>query len=1285
MSIFHFNSAIAEGSITRPLMDRKSLLAVLFLLALAATNRVAAQEANWIWSADQVQGEIPAGDGFFRKQLMVDNVEQATLTITADDRYDLYLNGRLVGNGRSTGQMEQYDISKLLIRGNNVVAVRVTNLVAGHAALAARMYVKSKGKSWQNYSTDATWRCSTLAAEGWQRTGFDDSTWKSARVLGLLGETAPWDRDPETNSKQTTTEDGRFKINAEFVVKEILDSEKVGSLINMAFNEFGHIIAAQESGPLLLIYDSDKDGIPDKTREYCNTVHGIQGILPLNGQVYVTGQGEEGHGVYRLTDEDHNGSIDRATRIVGFKGKFGEHGAHGLVFGPDGYIYCVLGNHVQYDGEFADSSPYKHMYEGDLIQPRMEDPGGHAAGVKAPGGSVIRFDTEGDRVELVAGGLRNAYDLILHPSGKIFAHDSDMEADEGAVWYRPTALYEIAQSGEYGWRSGWAAWPNYYFDRLPATLETGRGSPTGGCTYAHHMFPKRYHNSLFLADWSQGKILCVRLNDKDGPTSEVFIQGHPLNATDIAVGPDGALYFCTGGRGTKGGIYRISWKGKVPDSVKNLGSGLASALKQPQLDSAWARQAIAALKREMGNQWNTQISELVRNEQASPAQRTRALELMQLFGPAPTPLLLTELTTAANPEVRARAAALLGLAEANPLVSAELAKLLDDSDRQVQLEAAEALLRASYEVTATQLVPLLKSTDRRLSYTARQLLQRLPTQQWAAEMLDHGDQRVKLQSGLALVTVDPSRENCLQVLNSVQQMLGGFISDRNFIDVLRLTEVALHRGGLSAAAIPELTESLAKEYPVGDRILNRELFRILAFLNCQQIVPTAVATLQQDLPLEERMLTALHLSLMKHSWTTEQRYAIVKFFEQAIAADAGSSVPLYVMQLTRRLCKDLTLEEARVFVAEGARWPNAALVGLHHFPDRLTEEDLKLLKQVDMEIDQKGFEAEQYKRLRTGIVALLSQHGDDQSQAYLREAWVRSPERRQAIALGLAQFPSDENWDYLIRSFPVLETYAVAEVMQALLKIPAATDDSQAIRHVILHGLRMQADGQSPQSAVDLLNYWVHGEDAQISTEDIETQLTQWQQWFVQQYPDEPAAELPKLAGNSAWTIETLSEYLATSEGRRGNSDAGKLSFSKAKCADCHRLGAIGQSIGPDLTSVANRFTRKEMLEATLFPSHIISDQYRSQRVLTVDGQVYTGLLNESDSNVIVVRDSNLQEHTIAREDVEEMSISHTSMMPSGLLDQLTLAEIRDLMAFLGYVPEGVQQVAQQPPAKSTR
>ncbi len=162
---------------------------------------------------------------------------------------------------------------------------------------------------------------------------------------------------------------------------------------------------------------------------------------------------------------------------------------------------------------------------------------------------IIRTDLKGDVVQLVAGGLRNVYDLAFSPEGELFIHDSDMESDIGTTWYRPTRLCHVLPGGEYGWRSGWANWPEYYVDLLPAIADTGRSSPTGAVFYNHVMFPEPYRNALFLGDWSEGRILVAHLKPNGASYTanvETFLSGQPLNVTDLDVGPDGWLYFVTG-------------------------------------------------------------------------------------------------------------------------------------------------------------------------------------------------------------------------------------------------------------------------------------------------------------------------------------------------------------------------------------------------------------------------------------------------------------------------------------------------------------------------------------------------------------------------------------------------------------------------------------------------------------------------------------------------------------------------------------------------------------------
>ena len=83
--------------------------------------------------------------------------------VVCDNQYELYVNGKLVGSGADWRKMDVHDMTKLLGPGPNVIAVKGTNTDAGAAGLAARVIIKQVGGTFENYSTDATWRTSVKA------------------------------------------------------------------------------------------------------------------------------------------------------------------------------------------------------------------------------------------------------------------------------------------------------------------------------------------------------------------------------------------------------------------------------------------------------------------------------------------------------------------------------------------------------------------------------------------------------------------------------------------------------------------------------------------------------------------------------------------------------------------------------------------------------------------------------------------------------------------------------------------------------------------------------------------------------------------------------------------------------------------------------------------------------------------------------------------------------------------------------------------------------------------
>ena len=1251
------------------LVVRLSLLALIasfFLCDGFSDKQAIAQEAEWIWSPEHKKDNVPRGPCHFRRSFRLNTPEKGQITIAADDSYDLYVNGKKVGSGESARRLDRYNISPHLRSGRNIIAVRVANQNGATAALVARVHVKQRGSGWQSFSTNKSWRTNLRPLPLWNLPVYNDSGWKLSQSFGMLGQTEPWDRAKGVEPTQQENHE-RFRIANEFQVQRVLGDEECGSLIAMTFNEFGQILASREGGPLVLIIDSDRDLLPDKVRVYCKEVTSCQGILALNGEVFVTGEGPDGNALYRLIDRNRDGKVETVRTLLKFRGPLGEHGPHGLTLGPDGMIYVVIGNHSAPQQEYDPASPHQNFYEGDIV-PRYEDPGGHAVEVKAPGGVIIRTDIEGKKIELVAGGLRNAYDLAFNDRGDLFTHDSDMESDIGMTWYRPTQVYQVVPGGEYGWRSGWAKWPDYFVDNLPAIADTGRGSPTGAVVYNHHMFPKRFHGALFLGDWSEGRILAVRTTPSGGSykaDTEVFVEGQPLNVTDLEVGPDGAIYFITGGRDTSGGLYRISWRGTVPDGIKNLGKGMTTVIRQPQLQSAWSRQKIAAIKIELGDKWDKTIIGVAAT-QANPSHyRTRALDVMQLFGPLPSEQLLVQLSSDQNESVRAKAAELMGL-RSSPTLTDALLGMLDDSDRSVRRKACESLLRKGESASIDQLTPLLTSDDRYESWAARRLLERTPIDQWREAVMSTKDQRLFIQGATALLIVQPTKLNASDVLVRVSNQMNGFISDRDFVDILRVAQLAYHRGQIQPNDLPTLRDQIAEEFPSGNSQMNRELSRLLGYLQVDSITDRYIEYLNSpDVPDIDKLHVAMHVRFVNSGWTSDQRIEMLRYFTRAIELEGGGSYEHYVMNASRDFAKSIDEEDVMLVLGNGAQWPHAALGVLYKLPAKLDGTMLKQIKLLDRQLQ--GREDDATRQLQIGIVAVLARNADDQSMEYLREIWVRDPERRETVAMGLAQHPDGENWDYLLRTLPVLDGDMAPMVLKQLKRVNLRPEEAEYYRQVILKGLTLKEEG-APM-AIALLEHWT-GQRMSAEHDSWKTALAAWKQWYANKYPQAPPAELPVASDESKWDYDELLEYLSGEDGAGGSAERGLAVFEKAQCVKCHRFGSRGESLGPDLTSISKRFARKEILQSIVYPSHIISDQYAAKTIITVDGKQYTGIVAQGVDGDKFVLGTDGKKRIIAEDDIDEIVPSRKSAMPDGLVNDLTLPEIADLFAYLGVAPK---------------
>lgn len=360
--------------------------------------------------------------------------------------------------------------------------------------------------------------------------------------------------------------------------------EGEGSWISLTFDDQGRIILSDDTAGLKrLTLADDPTAITVQPLDGTQSLRHCRGVLYAHQSLYVCET--DGQGIHRLQDLDGDGVYEHQQLIVPlvYQSRYG-HGANHLRLGPDGMIYVAIGNDVFYPDAVRADSPYLQTHN-DWMLPNPHD------GVADPrSGFILKISPDGQVRTVLCGGLRNQVDIDFNSDGELFTWDADMEWDVGQPWYRPTRINHIVPGGEYGWRWGSGKWPNWFPDSLPSNLDTGLGSPAGIAFGTASHWPERFRRALYAADWQHGRLLLIEFTESGASYQgdyQVLAEGSPLNICDLEFGPDGALYFITGGRGSQSGLYRVT-RSVDQDNASNTPDETVASVVSDTADAAAA-------------------------------------------------------------------------------------------------------------------------------------------------------------------------------------------------------------------------------------------------------------------------------------------------------------------------------------------------------------------------------------------------------------------------------------------------------------------------------------------------------------------------------------------------------------------------------------------------------------------------------------------------------------------------------------------------------------------------
>jgi putative heme-binding domain-containing protein len=513
-------------------------LVVALSWVLVLTGGLAARGATPHW----LSGTNQAGKARrLSKSFSIDEpVQRAELKLAAD-----FCTAAVAFNGQPVISVEPYcplqvvDVTRHLRRGNNELGISTTP-IAGPAAVALSLTLVGK--------------------DGTATTIVSDESWSGAESRGLVppeqwgldrrsAEISPFDNYEQWRQASGNGDDKgpKFWLAPGFEVARVRQAAAdEGSWIALAFDPQGRATISREDTGLLRMTLAADRGSVTRVEPIQVDLPECRGLMYIDGHLYANAN--NARTMYRLRI-DEEGLVHDLKRLREFAGGVG-HGRNDLALGPDGLVYSIHGDSVQAPGEpIVDrTSPLRESRRGP---PRHE-------------GYVVRGDRDGKRWELVCTGLRNPYGIAFNKTGDLFTYDADNEYDMGTPWYRPTRIVQLVSGADYGYREAGGRWPPEFPDHpdngLP-TIDVGRGSPTAVMFGTNLDFPSPYREALFVLDWAYGRVLAVHLAPRGAgyrASLELFMQGKPLNVTDLAAGPDGAMWLITGGRKTRSALYRVA-------------------------------------------------------------------------------------------------------------------------------------------------------------------------------------------------------------------------------------------------------------------------------------------------------------------------------------------------------------------------------------------------------------------------------------------------------------------------------------------------------------------------------------------------------------------------------------------------------------------------------------------------------------------------------------------------------------------------------------------------------
>ena len=233
----------------------------------------------------------------------------------------------------------------------------------------------------------------------------------------------------------------------------------------------------------------------------------------------------------------------------------------------------------------------------------------------------------------------------------------------------------------------------------------------------------------------------------------------------------------------------------------------------------------------------------------------------------------------------------------------------------------------------------------------------------------------------------------------------------------------------------------------------------------------------------------------------------------------------------------------------------------------------------------------------------------------------------------------------------------------AIAAMDILRDDPQAMDAILSVAIDLQRETLLRLHAIAALSDKPDIDDASVQSllNDPSSRIvTQTRRSF----PTHPAAGTAVKNEAKPSTVKGWQEVLAGG----GDPVLGQYVFREPRfgCIKCHRMDGHGDTLGPVLSGVGSSKTRSQIITAIIDPSAEFAPQYQAWIVVDVDGRVHRGLqLDHKAKGAIVLTLDTGENRYFSADEIEAYQALKASLMPDGLVNTMTVEQVRDLVAFL--------------------